>query len=59
MMKRILKFVFLVLIICGIALSILNFMTADSMASSDPVTISPAVGTFTVDGECYGRPLNC
>jgi hypothetical protein len=52
-MKTIFKLLLITLIFLGIALSIINFISIDSMAMA-----SKKGGTMQPDG-CYGADLNC
>lgn len=52
-MKRVLKFVMIILMIVGVTVSILNLMSVDNIASAVEYD-----GTWQPDG-CYGEPLNC
>jgi hypothetical protein len=54
-LRKILKLIMIVLIMVGIALSILNFISVDNMAGPGRTSI----GTRDIDGECAGEPLNC
>jgi len=53
-MKRFLKLLLIVLMLLGITLSIINFISVDNMATKPPET----EGTVQSDG-CYGAELNC
>jgi hypothetical protein len=53
-MRKIFKLLMVVLIVVGITLSVLNFISVDNMAS-----FSQFDGTLRSDGECAGRPLDC
>lgn len=52
-MRKILKLILIVLMLLGIMLSIINFISVDSMAKLDTKE-----GTQQPDG-CYGAALNC
>jgi len=52
-MKKIFKLIMIVLMLLGITLSVLNFISIDNMANKSPVE-----GTVTPDG-CPGAGLNC
>jgi hypothetical protein len=60
-MAKILKFIMIMLMILGITLSILNFISVDSMAinGGGPEGSSGATGTLQSNGLCLGEPLNC
>ena len=51
-MKRVLKFVMIILMIVGVTFSVLNFISVDNIASG------VFDGTIQSDG-CYGDALNC
>lgn len=51
-MKKILKLLMIILMLLGISLSVLNFISTDSKASMGPK------GSLQSDG-CYGDELNC
>jgi hypothetical protein len=54
-LKKILKMIIIALIVVGIAISILNFISVDNMAGPGRTPI----GTRDIEGECAGDPLNC
>lgn len=57
-MRKILKLLMVLLIMLGIAISALSFISVDSMANI-PLPSPDGQGTLRSDGECTGRPLNC
>ena len=60
-MRKALKITMIVLMILGITLSILNFVSVDSLAlDTKPSPVGGKwIGTEEDDGECTGAPLNC
>lgn len=61
-MIKILKSLMIILMILGIALSILNFISVDSMAINEPGSGGETwgvTGTKQSNGLCIGDPLNC
>ncbi|UCH95256.1 MAG: hypothetical protein JSV88_00035 [Candidatus Aminicenantes bacterium] len=56
-MRKILKLIMIISMMLGITLSILNFISVDSMAKL-PGKGGGYQGTLQPDG-CYGEPLNC
>lgn len=54
MMKGVLKVMAIILIILFVTLTVLNFISVDSMGWG-----RRWIGTKDIDGECAGEPLNC
>lgn len=52
-MRKIFKLIMIILMILGITLSVINFISVDDMASR-----SATEGTED-GGDCVGEPLNC
>jgi len=59
-MIKVLRLLMIILIVLGIVLSIVNFISVDNMAGSnkEPAAGEGWRGTQQPDG-CYGEPLNC
>lgn len=58
-MKKILKLLMVVIMVLGITLSILNFISVDNMAKISFPTPDDDWGTEDDYGECTGRPHDC
>jgi hypothetical protein len=59
-MRRVLKLTMIILMIVGITLSVLNFISVDNIAVKDPIP-GNGIGTQGPNGplDCTGPPLNC
>lgn len=60
-MRKILKLLMVVLIVLGITLSVLNFISIDNMANPIPFPGAEVIGTEGPGGswDCTGRPFDC
>ena len=61
-MIKALKLMFIVIMMVGITLTILNFISVDNRATQGGFPEDPAfgtIGTLQSDGLCMGEALNC